>query len=334
MKTREKQRVSPKVQRVPATALSSIERSRIRRKAIYDNKKLHMEVQEKDRERKKLKAIEKAMRREEDPEEAERYREKERERKRKQRLVKKKAKEAASEKLTTPVKRKIKKQENKLRWKFKEKESAVKDSSKEGSSSSPSTSEKLVISKAIWGHLSPKSRHKVARSLKISPEIPKGLNYAIRKELGVNISNPYDIGQEKEMIFQRDIRLFFERPDIARTCPDTKRMVPDPAERGKKVPARYRLGTIKMLHWRFEAETGVVCSLECFRQNIPFDVVRPKPNDWGTCLCAKCINPEMKLEALANLTNDSSFRWDDGKSYNAIGDLIGRIKAVDVDNRG
>ena len=127
MKTREKQRVSPKVQRVPPTALSSTEHSRIRRKAIYDNKKLHMEVKEKDRERKKLKAIEKTMRREEDPEGAERYREKERERKRKQRLVKKKPKEAASEKLTSPVKRKIKKLENKLRRKCKEKESAVKD---------------------------------------------------------------------------------------------------------------------------------------------------------------------------------------------------------------
>ena len=91
MKTREKQHVSPKVQRVPATAFSSTEHSRIRRKAIYNNKKLHMEVKEKDKERKKLKAIEKAMRWEEDPEEAERYREKERERKHKQRLVKKKA---------------------------------------------------------------------------------------------------------------------------------------------------------------------------------------------------------------------------------------------------
>ena len=53
MKTRGKQCVSPKVQRVPVrvigsggqnTAMSSRERSKIWRKAIYNNTKLHMEI--------------------------------------------------------------------------------------------------------------------------------------------------------------------------------------------------------------------------------------------------------------------------------------------------
>ena len=53
MKTRGKQCVSPKVQRVPVrvigsggqnTAMSSTERSKIWRKAIYNNTKLHMEI--------------------------------------------------------------------------------------------------------------------------------------------------------------------------------------------------------------------------------------------------------------------------------------------------
>ena len=80
--------------------------------------------------------------------------------------------------------------------------------------------------------------------------------------------------------------VFFERQEVARTCPDTKKMVPHPFKMGEKIPAQYHLGTIKMLHFSFEAETGVKCSLECSRQNIPFYVVHPKPNDWGMSLCA------------------------------------------------
>ena len=101
----------------------------------------------------------------------------------------------------------------------------------------------------------------------------------------------------------------------------------------KRAPARYRLGRIRMLHWKFEAETGVVCSLEWLRQNIPFDVVCPKPNDWSTYLCATCINPEMKLDALANFTKDPSLRWDEGKSYDSTDCLISHIKAVDDEQR-
>ena len=175
----------------------------------------------------------------------------------------------------------------------------------------------------------PKLKYKLARSLKVSPEIPKGLNRAIRMEIGVNISNPYEISQENETLFQQEIRLFFECQEVARTSPDKKKMVPHPFEKGEKVPAWYHLGTIKMLHFSFEAETGVKCS----SLNIPFYVVRPKPNDWGTHLCVHCINPEMKVEALANLTKDTSFLWEDGKSYEDLDGLVERIKPLILTKR-
>ena len=85
-----------------------------------------------------------------------------------------------------------------------------------------------------------------------------------------------------------------------------------------------------MLHFSFEVETGVKCSLECFRQNIPFYIVRPKPNDWATCLFVHCINLEMKLDALDNLTKNTSFHWEDGKSYEDV-DGLERIKATNID---
>ena len=58
-------------------------------------------------------------------------------------------------------------------------------SSQKGTSSSQVTlqNSKLIVSKAIWNHMSPKSQYKVVRSLKVSPEIRKGLNCAIRMEI-------------------------------------------------------------------------------------------------------------------------------------------------------
>ena len=56
--------------------------------------------------------------------------------------------------------------------------------------------------------------------------------------------------------------------------------------------------------------------------------VFPKPNDW--CLCAHCINPEMKLETLAHLTKDASFHWEDGKSFECIDGPVERMKATNI----
>ena len=89
-------------------------------------------------------------------------------------------------------------------------------------------------------------------------------------EIEVNVSNPYEISLENEMNFQREVRLFFECQEVARTCPHTKKIVPHPFQKGEKVPAWYHLGTIKILHFRFEAVTRVKCSLKSFRQNILF----------------------------------------------------------------
>ena len=196
MKTRQKKNGLPIVQTTvqgisdesASTPLSSTEHSQKWRKAIYSNKSLHTELKKKDSLRKKLKAVENAMRRREDPE---RCRKKEREKKHKQHLERKKAKEVAAKKLTTPVKRKVKNLEPKFRRKYMK--LSEKKSSKKGTSSSQVTPQnsKLIVSK-------------VAQSLKAYPEILKGLNHAICMEIGVNISNPSEISQENEMLFQQE----------------------------------------------------------------------------------------------------------------------------------
>ena len=46
------------------------------------------------------------------------------------------------------------------------------------------------------------------------------------------------------------------------------------------------------------AEAKFECSLSTFAQYLPKNVVKPKPEDWGTSLCKTCSNPELKIEAL------------------------------------
>ena len=39
----------------------------------------------------------------------------------------------------------------------------------------------------------------------------------------------------------------------------------------------------------------------------------------------------MKLEALAHLTKDASFHWEDGKSFECVDGLVERMKATNID---
>ena len=82
-----------------SAALTSTERSGLWRQAIYSNKVIHLDRKERDRKRKKLKAVEMVKIREEDLKEAEKYWEKERVKKGKQRHANKVVKEAGIEKL-------------------------------------------------------------------------------------------------------------------------------------------------------------------------------------------------------------------------------------------
>ena len=121
--------------------------------------------------------------------------------------------------------------------------------------------------------MSPKSKHKVKLSLKITLCVDCGLNCAVREELGVNISSPSSPGDMLETALQKEIKLFFDRSDVAKPCPDTKHMVCDPSGTGKHVPVRYCFGTIKTLHWQFEADWHSLLS-----RMVPFLLMLCTPN--------------------------------------------------------
>ena len=189
-------------------------------------------------------AIEKVNSSKEDPEEAARYREKAKLKKQEQRKAEKIREGAAGvQKLNTPEKCKIKTLKQRIKSQLKKDFATPCNStcssialSEPCSSSTPDNPERLLVSKAIWAHMSPKSKHKVKLSLKITLCVDRGLNCAVREELGLNISSPSSPGDMLETALQKEIKLFFDRADVAKPCPDTKCMVCDSYGTGKHLP--------------------------------------------------------------------------------------------------
>ena len=76
--------------------------------------------------------------------------------------------------------------------------------------------------------------------------------------------------------------------------------VPDEKYAGK----RFRLDDLKVLHLRFLADQNEECSYEQFTRIVCEtckDVIKPDCTTWGTCLCGRCLNPELKLESLRRM---------------------------------
>ena len=159
--------------------------------------------------------------------------------------------------------------------------------------------------------------------------MPKGSAFAMRKAIGINLSNEIRINATVKNL-QKAVKKFFDRDDVSRISPDVKKLVCDPSEPGNKVPLRYRLSTLKMLHAKFEAESESSCSYQTFCNYAPYYVVKPKPTDWGSCLCRTCLNPELKLQKLQSLANDKTFVIDENSK---LDNLIKRVNNLSIEKQ-
>lgn len=65
------------------------------------------------------------------------------------------------------------------------------------------------------------------------------------------------------------------------------------------------------------------CSYEQFCRYIPNNIIKPKSEDWGTCLCKTCLNPELKLICIKRLLPEVSFDLNETNIDNADNILIG-----------
>ena len=314
-----------------------------RRSKIYSNKRLHQKLKEQDRERKNESNRKAAEKRKGDENERVLYRLKQKEAKRNYRAKQKELKRlqgttTSDVSFSTPQKSAVKNKMRKLRRSYENKLLNVsKEKSNSNENNFESTNSKIsdspiLVSASLWKCLSPNQKKRVKTKL-VHDGVPEGLNRKMRNELGINLSNTnVELPSNEFTELQQLIRQFFFRDDVSRVCPDTKRMKKNPANPDEILPVRYRLCSLKSLYEKFKAENMQECSFSYFTQNCPFNVFKPNPNDWGTCLCSTCLNPEIKLEELSKVTKRTDIKWNDTMDYKNISEIIEKVKSINYDS--
>ena len=124
----------------------------------------------------------------------------------------------------------------------------------------------------------------------------------IRQEIGINISKHVEMVSSTKSKLGQAIESFFLQEHVTRVCPDKDKYVID-ENTSKEVQLRYRLGPLRSLHQTFCVENIEFsdCCLASFVKYVPCYVVKPRDQDWGTCLCMYCTNPQLKLERFISL---------------------------------
>ena len=150
--------------------------------------------------------------------------------------------------------------------------------------------------------LMPRTKKKTVLKL-ASESTPTGFISKIRKEIGLNLSNlsANTILSTVKSQICLSVENFFYQEYITRICPDTNKMVKNPHDPSEKVPVRYRLGNIHSLYMQYCAEDRTACSHSLFCKYVPYNVIKPKASDWGTCLCGTCLNSELKVDKLVEM---------------------------------
>lgn len=88
---------------------------------------------------------------------------------------------------------------------------------------------------------------------------------------------------------EQQVQKYLLRDNVSMITPDLKKF---------KKGIRYRLESLKKLHQRFQVDKSVDCYYVQFTRYVPRNVIKPKPEDWGTCPCMTCPSPKLKLESI------------------------------------
>ena len=73
------------------------------------------------------------------------------------------------------------------------------------------------------------------------------------------------------------------------------------------------------------------CSYSHFCKLVPNDIIKPKPQDWGTCLYQTRLNSQLKMEALRNVDKslfvetEKLIKYDESK-LKAFGEKVKTCK--------
>ncbi|CAF4393386.1 unnamed protein product, partial [Rotaria magnacalcarata] len=149
--------------------------------------------------------------------------------------------------------------------------------------------------KLFIDNVSPTAKRRATKRLLNKKEnLPRGSLSKLRKKLGINLSNNYNPPSSTPSTLQKDIEEFLLHDDVTKQAPDKKKQL-----HGKQI--RYLLNHLSTIHQRFMTETGNNCHYSTFTRYIPDYVLKPSIDDWGTCLCIVCLNPQLKLEKLQRI---------------------------------
>ena len=157
-------------------------------------------------------------------------------------------------------------------------ESTTTSNSEEHDDSDASTS--------LISMVSPSSKKRALRRLKLSSPAEH-----IKRKFHLDKVVVADSTRESEL--KTKIINFLNLDENSLVVPDIKK-----AKKGLK----YRLLPLKELHEKFMSDE-VECSYTQFTRCVPINSIKPKPEDWGTCLCVTCLNPELKLESFKKHIN-------------------------------
>ncbi|CAF1441672.1 unnamed protein product [Adineta steineri] len=157
--------------------------------------------------------------------------------------------------------------------------------------SSPETSP----TKVFVSNLSPAAKKRATvRMMDKKETLARGTISNVRKKFGINISNQYTSSSTSPSELEEAIHDFMCRDDISQPCPDKKKQI-------NHQQIRYRLNHLTVLHQQFELETNIDVDYNTFRRYVPSFIIKPKVDDWGTCLCINCLNPQLKFDKLNQL---------------------------------
>ena len=103
-------------------------------------------------------------------------------------------------------------------------------------------------------------RTKKKSKLTMKSNLSSGLINRFRNEVGINLSNPVQTSTQKKSRLELTIEQFFEREDVSRVTPDTRKVATNPDDKLEKKQIRYRLEHLKTIYLKFIAEENMDCS--------------------------------------------------------------------------
>ncbi|CAL4091766.1 unnamed protein product [Meganyctiphanes norvegica] len=138
---------------------------------------------------------------------------------------------------------------------------------------------------SILESVSPTAKKRALRRLKLNPPNQKSIKRKLRFD-------KVHVESGRKSTLKMKIEIFLLQDENSVVVPDIKK---------SKKGIRYRLMTLEDLHQKFVVDEELECSYPQFTRHVPGYIIKPKPEDWGTCLCKTCLNPELKLAVIKRL---------------------------------